>query len=967
MQAGLRVPSCRVRGVSWIFIAILCVLATARPTAAQWTAADAQGAFSDYNNAFYFNPGGNNYDYRLSQGSTSPTAFWISAEQIEMAIDAYNQDSTTTNQTVINQLCNGFVARYTSDWSSDSYDDDLMWATIAFTRASKATGNSAWLADAETNFATVWSRGYDTTFGGGIWWNSAFENTSSGYKNSAANWTFVIAGNLLYQATGDSTYQSEAATIFNWAFSTLYNASTGEIYDGINGSGIQAGQYSYNYGVAVGADYFENHRADANNVATYLMNNLSSGKVGGYNILPNYGQGGTDGGGFNGITLRWIGFAWVNGALSNSAILYWAQTNVGLAWATRNTAGLSWNNWQSFTPVAGLFSWDCSNTVVGMLDIPTASSGANFSLAASPSTIDLTAGSARSSTIAVTPSNAFNGTVNLTVGILGLSSGITATLSQNSISGAGQVSLNITTTSATQGGNYLVAVTGTSGNISHTAYVVIGLPFFSMSVAPASIFLNQSATASAAVTITPQNGFSGKVKLAPVSGLPPGIVAWFNPDDASTTSILTLAAGNRAITTAGAPLSIVGVSSNYTQSVQATLAVSAATGDCGGGVPVNLSAAYNETGIYPDGATYSSSGGLDGQGSSFSSNLLGNARVLSGIGFQFGPAGKPDAIYGAGQTIPLHHGQFTTLQLLATGVAGQQQAQNVIVTYTDGTTSQFTQSFSDWFSPSLNANESEADAMAYRNQSNGTQQDAQFNLYDYTFVLSRNKTVKSITLPDNRNVVILAATLTNQFLGTQVNLASAFDAIGIYTDGSTFAADGGIDGGGTAYSANLLGDVSGPSNVVVGGINFNLAAPDGNNALYGAGAAIPLPEGHFNTLRILGTGVYGSQTSQTVTVMYTDGSTSQFTQSFSDWFGPQGFPRESKAVQMAYRDIYDGTKGNGPLNLYEYTFPLNPDKTVESLTLPVNRHVVVVAAALSSDSTTAGSQTSCPPVLQTHP
>ena len=257
--------------------------------------------------------------------------------------------------------------------------------------------------------------------------------------------------------------------------------------------------------------------------------------------------------------------------------------------------------------------------------------------------------------------------------------------------------------------------------------------------------------------------------------------------------------------------------------------------------------------------------------------------------------------------------------------------------------------------------------MPYRNQANGTQQDAQFNLYDYTLVLERNKTVKSITLPDNHNVVILAATLTNRFLGAPVNLSSAFDAIGIYTDGSTFAADAGLDGGGTAYSANLLDDVSGPSNVVVGGIGFSLSAADGNNAVYGSGAAIPLPRGHFNTLRILGTGVFGSQTSQTVTVMYTDGSTSEFTQSFSDWFGPQRFPRESKAVQMAYRNSDNGTKGNGPLYLYEYAFPLDPDKTVQSLALLVNRHVLALAATLSSDFTTGESQTSCPAVTQTRP
>ena len=140
----------------------------------------------------------------------------------------------------------------------------------------------------------------------------------------------------------------------------LYVPSTGEVYDGINGSGIQNANYSYNYGIAVGAETFENHPADATNIADYLINNLSGGTVGGYNILPNYGQGGTDGGGFNGITLRWIGYALSQGALSNPAILSWAQTNVGLAWAVRNSSGLSWNDWFAFTPAGGLYSWDCS-------------------------------------------------------------------------------------------------------------------------------------------------------------------------------------------------------------------------------------------------------------------------------------------------------------------------------------------------------------------------------------------------------------------------------------------------------------------------------------------------------------------------------------------------------------------------------------------------------------------------------
>jgi predicted alpha-1,6-mannanase (GH76 family) len=941
--------SCRTVGVPAILTLFLLFCPAARFASAQWTSANAQSAFSDYNNAFYFNPSGDNYVYRSSQGSTSTSGFWVGAEEIELAIDAYNQDPTAANQTIINQLCNGFTAEYTSNWSSDSYDDDLMWATIAFTRAAHATGNSAWLADAESNFAVVWSRGYDTTFGGGIWWNSAVANASSGYKNSAANWTFVIAGNLLYQATGNATYQSEAATVFNWAFTNLYVQSTGEVYDGINGGGIQNSQYSYNYGVAIGADTFENHSADATNVANYLMKNLSGGTVGGYNILPNYGQGGTDGGGFNGITLRWVGYAWAHGSLTNPAILSWAQTNVGLAWAIRNSSGLSWNNWFAFTPSSGLYSWDCSDTLVGMLDIPAPSAASSgFTLAASPSTLPISPGSNGASTISVTPAASFTGTVTLATTVIGAPAGITASLSQTTVSGAANAQLTVDVASSTPGGNYLVAITGTSGSVAQTVYVEVGLPFFTLSIAPTALGLDQSASAAAAISITPQNGFHEQVEFSLSSGLPDGANAWFEPNTSRSSTKLMLVAGSRAFTTPNTPLSIVAASSNYTQNISSSLSLSAANGNFGTGVPVNLSSSWNETGIYPTGATYST-GGLDGLGYSYSSNLLSPSRVLNGVVFQFGPAGAPDAVYAAGQTISLPPGRFQALQMMGTGLGGGQSAQSLVITYTDGSTSQFNQSFSDWFSPSFNPNESEAVAMAYRNSADGTQQDAQFNLYSYTLLLNAGKIVRSLTLPSDRDVVLLAATLTGQSFEQPVSLSTAFDTVGIYTDGSTFSSDGGLDGGGTAYSANLLSDAPGPSSLVVNGDKFTLAAPNANNAVYGASTPILLPAGHFRSLHILGTGVYGAQTAQTVTVRYTDGSTSSFTQSFSDWFSPQHFLREAEGVQMAYRDAYDGTEGNGPLNLYEYTFAIKADKTVESLILPLNRHVVALAVTLGND------------------
>jgi hypothetical protein len=53
-------------------------------------------------------------------------------------------------------------------------------------------------------------------------------------------------------------------------------------------------------------------------------------------------------------------------------------------------------------------------------------------------------------------------------------------------------------------------------------------------------------------------------------------------------------------------------------------------------------------------------------------------------------------VSGNGKTVTLPPDNFPTLQMLATGVEGTQLAQAFKVTYTDGTSGTFTQSFSDW-------------------------------------------------------------------------------------------------------------------------------------------------------------------------------------------------------------------------------------------------------------------------------
>ena len=271
---------------------------------------------------------------------------------------------------------------------------------------------------------------------------------------------------------------------------------------------------------------------------------------------------------------------------------------------------------------------------------------------------------------------------------------------------------------------------------------------------PSTVFLNQSSTANAAITITDLDGFAGKVTLH-VSSLPKGVTAVVGGQGNNQTIAFT---ANSSARPGFAFVKVKGSSGKIQQTLTVSLAVSAAVGASGTGTQVDLSSEFNIYGIYLDGSTYST-GGLDGQGYSYSENLLSTSRVLSGVLFNLGPSNALDALGCMGQTVSLATGQFSQLTLLATGISGNQTAQTFTVQYTDGTSTHFVRNFSDWFTPQVFPNESEAVAMAYRNYEDGTEDPRTFNLYAYKFVLKSSKTVLSISLPNDPNVVVLAATL----------------------------------------------------------------------------------------------------------------------------------------------------------------------------------------------------------------
>ena len=178
---------------------------------------------------------------------------------------------------------------------------------------------------------------------------------------------------------------------------------------------------------------------------------------------------------------------------------------------------------------------------------------------------------------------------------------------------------------------------------------------------------------------------------------------------------------------------------------------------------------------------------------------------------------------------------------------------------------------------------------------------------------------------------------------TAVNLTSVATLYGVGNDHLVLSDSGGVDGAGFAYSGVLLG-----GGQTFAGTQFAIGLPANgqqgtSNAL--AGVTLPLPEGQFSWLRMLGSANGGDHRDQVFTVHYTDGASTSFTQSLSDWTAPHQYPGETTVLTMPYCDINLSTF-TAPRLLYGYSFQLNPQKTVQSFSLPDDRHVIGVAFTL---------------------
>jgi len=354
--AAIAAVACSLTGVAW----------------AQSPSASTRSlAFDSFNNYFYISGSGGSY-YKNQTGSNARnTGFWTNAEMIECAEDAYDRAPSSGRAAMVSALCNDFVNQHGTSWSSNIYNDDIMWAAIAFARAKVITGNDNYGQIGAANFNMVWNRAWDTALGGGLWWTTAKQT-----KNACVNGPGAIAALLFYRMNYGANYLNQAQQIYNWERSHLVDTATGKVDDHMNADGSRVGwTFTYNQGTWAGVGALlhqtvggSTYASDARLAVLWTKNNLTGQNLSGilndeYSNNPN-----DDAAGFKGIFARWAGkYVSVTG---NTEFNTWLQQNANAAWNYRNSSGVTWSQWWHRTSDVSVTSWECCSAVSMLQNCP---------------------------------------------------------------------------------------------------------------------------------------------------------------------------------------------------------------------------------------------------------------------------------------------------------------------------------------------------------------------------------------------------------------------------------------------------------------------------------------------------------------------------------------------------------------------------------------------------------------------
>jgi hypothetical protein len=168
------------------------------------------------------------------------------------------------------------------------------------------------------------------------------------------------------------------------------------------------------------------------------------------------------------------------------------------------------------------------------------------------------------------------------------------------------------------------------------------------------------------------------------------------------------------------------------------------------------------------------------------------------------------------------------------------------------------------------------------------------------------------------------------------NPADYYDNTGISNDGDT-TCDANYDGDGYSYSAEALAaaGLSPGGTVSADGLTFtwpNVASCAPDNILAAGQTMLVNGTAGASELGLLESASNGPA-SGTITINYTDGTSTTDTVTSSDWANGPG-PDETAVATMSYRNADGGTSQTITMYVYATTVPIDSSKTVESVTFP---------------------------------
>jgi beta-glucosidase len=400
-----------------------------------------------------------------------------------------------------------------------------------------------------------------------------------------------------------------------------------------------------------------------------------------------------------------------------------------------------------------------------------------------------------------------------------------------------------------------------------------------------------------------------------------------------------------------------------TDTLTANVAYQPGPGGAGGGrvtasttvaVPyVSMAAAYDNAGISSD--SDEAAGNYDGVGDSFSALALaagtptpltqGGQVTAGGTTFTWPDVapGTPDNVVVGGQTVELS-GTGTDLGFLASSQNGTASG-TVTVHYADGSSKSFNLNVADWYANSPAVGDQLLTTTSSWNFQSNPIGAHPVSVYFASVPLEPGKRVASVTLPilsgaggtTAMHIFAMATGTGTPTTGAPYSsLAAAFDNVGI-TDNSN-PAPGNFDGTGESFSAQALADgtptpLTSGGQATVGGTTFTWPAGVGTPDNVISDGQIIDVAGSGTDLGFLGAAGFGAA-SGTGTITYTDGSTQSFSLAMADWYNNAPVAGDQIATTTSSWNSSSSTQVPHPVSVYFASVPLEPGKTVASVTLP---------------------------------